>query len=384
MRTILRGVLTLLATLTVARLADAQGTARSLDIDTSIRAAGMGGASAGVWWGEPGVWGNAASLAEVHGIGWVDGRSQLVPGLAPDVWFKSSRLLLGGAGVGLSLMGEPIEGLGRLRLDYGEETGPFALPGDFEQTEAWGIGVSPIQLYDAIRHTQGAPIATQPRRVDVAGGFQHKHTTVSVGSPLTAPEADCVDWGVSARVALTPDLSGNAPFHLELSGGYAVLNANDAQFDFDFDSAPPSRIRRGGLALHGSIPSPWSADGKAPMLWLLSGEPRVVELGLAQDWEHIDAGGGPPEYDVERFGMELTLLGMLTGRIGHETDRAGEIIGNTGGFGARLPIGPWASVAYDYASIPQAKDSGLPNVKRQGWSAWVYPVRIWTDAHAKR
>jgi hypothetical protein len=385
--------LALLVALPLARVAGAQGTARSLDIDTSIRAAGMGGASAGVWWGEPNVWGNPASLAEVHGAGWVDGRTRLVPGLPADIWLKSSRLLLGGAGVGLSLMGEPLDGIGHERLDYGtnELTDQFGNPigtfDSFEATEAWGIGVSPIQLLDAIRHAGGAAGASGPRRIDLAGGYQHKHTLIALAPSVAGgeAEADCKDWGVSGRIALTSDLSPEAPWHMEVSGGYAVLNANDAQFDFGaLGSAPPSRNYRGGFAMHLSRRSPWSTEGAPPPNWVLSGMPQVFELGWAKDWGHVDAGGSPPGYDVDRFGVEGTVLGVLTGRIGHVTDRLEDIVGDTWGFGARIPIGPWASVAYDRASVPQARGSGLPNVTRQGWSLWLDPLRITSDLFAER
>jgi hypothetical protein len=379
--------LALLVALPLARVAGAQGTARSLDIDTSIRAAGMGGASAGVWWGEPNVWGNPASLAEVHGAGWVDGRTQLVPGLASDVWLKSSRLLLGGAGVGLSLMGEPLEGIGQERLDYGPPSVSFSGMTSYEQTEAWGFGVAPIRLFDAIRRAGGAAGASGPRRIDLAGGYQHKHTVVALAPSVfgAGPEADCLDWGASGRVSLTSDLSPEALWHMEVSGGYAVLNANDAQFDFGgLGSAPPSRIRREGFAMHLSRRSPWSAPGATPASWFLSGIPHAFELGWARDWEQVAAGGGPTDFRVDRIGVEGTVLGVLTGRFGHQTDRVGELIGDTWGLGVRLPVGPWASVAYDRASVPQARGSGLPNVTRQGWSLWLDPLRITSDLFAER
>jgi hypothetical protein len=389
MRTKPRAVLTLvmLVATSGASVASAQGTARSLDFETSIRAAGMGSASAGVWWGEPGVWGNPASLAEVRGVGWVDGRTRLVPSLAPEVWLKSSRLLLGGAGVGLSLMGEPLDGIGGMRLDYGTDQDPFGnpIPGGFEKTQAWGIGVAPIRLFDAFRSAGGASGASGPRRVDVAGGYQHKNTLVDLapGSPLfNAAEADCLDWGVSGRVTVTPDLSPEAPFHMELSGGYAVLNANDAQFEFGTASSPPSRIHRKGLAVHASVRSSWSAPGAAPPNWVLSGMPQLIELGAARDWEQVSAGGGPTDFTVDRLGLEGTVLGVLTGRIGHVSDRVEDIVGYTWGFGARIPVGPWGSVAYDYASVPESTD--LPNVTRRGWSAWVDPIRIMSDLGPKR
>jgi hypothetical protein len=41
-------------------------------------------------------------------------------------------------------------------------------------------------------------------------------------------------------------------------------------------------------------------------------------------------------------------------------------------------------VAYDRASVPQARGSGLPNVTRQGWSLWLDPLRITSDLFAER
>ena len=47
----------------------AQGTARSMDVDTSIRAAGMGVTSGGVTRGDPKAWDNVATLGRASGIG---------------------------------------------------------------------------------------------------------------------------------------------------------------------------------------------------------------------------------------------------------------------------------------------------------------------------
>src|SRR5262245_11563103 len=75
----------------------------SLIFDTSIRSAAMGGAGAAVFWGEPGVWANPATLAGVHGIGWVAGRTHVLPGIDDEIVFSSQRLLIGAGGVGFSL-----------------------------------------------------------------------------------------------------------------------------------------------------------------------------------------------------------------------------------------------------------------------------------------
>jgi hypothetical protein len=109
--------------------------------------------------------------------------------------------------------------------------------------------------------------------------------------------------------------------------------------------------------------------------------PRLIEIGAARDWEQVSAGGGPTDYTVDRLGLEGTVLGVLTGRIGHMSDRVGGIVDYTLGFGVRIPIGPWASVAYDYASVPQANE--LPNLTRRGWSAWLDPMRIVSDLGPK-
>jgi hypothetical protein len=384
-------VLVTLVLVTPQEGAHAQGTGRSMDIDTSIRAAGMGGAGVAVWWGEPGVWGNPASLSTVQGIGWLDGRTKLVPNLDPDIRLDSQRLLLGGGGLGVALTGAPIDGLGKLRLDYGmsEGTDPFGNPtgtfDSFEQVDAWGIGVSPLRVLDAVRHLRrgGEPPAERP--FDIAFGFQRKRTQIAL-APIAlvgVAQATCDDWGASARLSLLPDRSPSAPAHLEISGGFAMLNANDAQFVFANEdvAVPPSRIRRMGFAVHSALPSPWSGGVDTPVR-LLVAEVHLLELGFAYDTEHITAGNdvppfGSPPYDVTRFGIEATLFGVLTGRLGHFHDPSTGVDDVTHGFGVRLPIGPWASVAYDRAFVPQPL--GLGDRDRKGWSAWVDPLRIVSD-----
>ena len=375
--------------------ASAQGTARSQDIDTSIRAAGMGGAGAAVGWGEPGIWGNPATLGEVRGLWWQEGRTQLVPGLATDVIFKSRRFVLGGAGIGVSLMGDPFDGLGRTRLDYGtsEGTDPFGNPTgtfiSFEQIEGWGVGISPLRLVDTWRALRGHAGPAWSRFGDASVGVQRKHTKVAL-APASAfgfAEADCVDWGVRGRISPQALLTPEAPVELDVSAGYAVLNSNDAQFVFlpDDVSSPPSRIRRLGFAVRAAMPSPWRAQRPtAPRAWWRAGPEHLFELGIASDTERISAGGTDPSFQVERFGVELALLDVLVARKGHVTDRLGDINGDTQGYGIHVPVGPWGGFRYDHATVPQAAGSGLPDVQRHGWSVWLDPVEIWRDAQPPR
>ena len=371
----------------------AQGTARSMDIETSIRAAGMGGASSGVWWGEPGVWGNPASLANTQGIGWLDGHTQLVPGLATDVFLDTRRLLVGGGGLGLSFMGAPFDGLGKLRLDYGSSvsTDPFGNPTgnftSFEEVEGWGLGVSPLRLFDNARHLLHGGEEPAVRPFDVALGIQHKHAVVALAPTSfgVIASGDTWDWGVTGRLSLLPATNPTAPVHLDISGGFSVLNANDEQFVFvnEDQSSPPTRTRRMGIAMHAALPSPW-AGGSESAVRLLVAPVHALEIGFAFDTDRVSAGGTEPHFNVQHFGVEATVLGVLTGRLGHYSDRTGQIVDDTFGYGFRLPIGPWGAFQYDHATVPQANNSGLPDVQRRGWSVWIDPVRIFGSIHSAR
>src|SRR5262249_7130352 len=142
-------------------LALAAGSARaqlSTEVETSIRAAAMGGASAAVLWGQPGIWANPATLSGVHGVGWVAGHTPIHSQFfSDDVSFSSQRLLLGGAGLGVSLMGQPFTGVGKARYDFGSFTvdlhrsaiAPLQLS-PFDETKGWGFGVSPLRLIGAL------------------------------------------------------------------------------------------------------------------------------------------------------------------------------------------------------------------------------------------
>lgn len=371
--------------------ARAQGTARSQDLDTSVRAAGMGGASAAVDWGEPGVWGNPASLAGAHGVTWIQNRTKLEPELASDVKFDARRLVFGGSGIGVSVMGDPFDGVGRARLDYGSSPGtdPFGNPtgtfSSYEQIEGWGLGISPLQLFDAIRGAAGHRTSALSTRGDVAFGYQRKHTVLALApaAPLGIAEADGVDWGVSARFPLVTDQGEPLEPSLDLSAGFAMLDANDERFDFGGPGppVPGSRIRRMGVALHTAWPlTAGTHETSGPWSWWLRSAPRTVGLGFAVDLEHVTAGSSGGGYDVQHYGVEGTVLGLVTGRVGFVHDQLGEISDPTFGAGVHLPIGPWLSAGYDFASVPRPR--GSHRLDRHGWSASFDPSRMWRDLTA--
>ncbi len=367
--------------LTLAPSALAQLSGASQGLETSIRSAGMGGATTAVSWGEPGVWGNPAALANTRGIAWLEGSTRLVPELDGDTRFKTRRFLVGGAGVGVSLMGVPVEGLGRARLEITGSLGtdPFGNPtGSYEaheQVEAWAVGVSPLQLVDAVRGRGDTGAKPAARDFDVSLGYQHKRTEV-VLAPGVRAEADNFDWGVQGHyMVLHGDVDGRAA-SMDLAAGYAVLNADqDSRFDFAGAGAPvPSaRMERIGFAVVAVLPF---ASGGDPWSWWLGTVPRAVQLGLAYDREHLTAEGTSLSQDADHVGLEGSLLEILALRLGYVNDPDGNIADLSYGVGVHAPIGPWGSVGYDWASDPVPKDSGLASTKRHGFSAWIHPTAI--------
>src|SRR5262245_37891060 len=171
--------------------------------DTSIRAAAMGGAGAAVLWGEPGVWANPATLSGVSGVGWVTGHTDvtpvpgtILPAFEDQLEFSSQRVLVGGGGLGFSLMGQPISGLGKSQFDYGPVPpgyGSYLMP--YDRTEGWGVGVSPLKLIESIRKLGKMAPAGLTSYGDVALGYQSKASKV-VNDPDTEFDlAGTYDWG---------------------------------------------------------------------------------------------------------------------------------------------------------------------------------------------
>jgi hypothetical protein len=344
---------------------------------TSIRSAAMGGAGAAVLWGEPDVWANPAALSIVRGVGWVSGYTKVAPDFPIDLTFDSDRLLLGGAGLGLSLMGQPIAGVGRARYD----TGPITISDGFgtdefrviDETRSWAIGLSPLRLIDAIRRWQGSTASALSDRGEISVGYQGKRTFARVepgGSDLE--EGSAYDWGVSGRFPLERLWGPDAAFRLDLSGAYSEsghLVENTREF-----GGPPTRFDRTGVALRLSPPPlKRTAEAISTPWWRPDDAPNVT-LGIAYDHEHrIDARLSKDDH-VHRIGFEANFLALLGLRAGYSSDRAGNAQGVTYGGGVSLPIGPWGHLGYDLADVP--RPNGSDRQLRQGWSAWVDPVRF--------
>jgi len=375
-----------------AASARAQGTARSMDIEPSAIASGMGGASAAVFWGdEPNYWSNPALLGYHHGVRWQYGKTRLVPGLASDVFFETKRLTLAGAGLGFEFAGEPFD-VGGLHLDYGrsestDESGNLTgMFGSWEDIEAFGAGVSLGRLVGALAAVGGDEPPDVVRHFDVALGFAQKHTEmVLVPDSTGRASAGSRDWGMLARVGAGTDDAGWSTLpvlRVDVAYAYSVINYDDASFVFpNSQPSPPTRTFRNALAVRiAALAGPAPAEEPAGWRALLRrGFGPLFAVGYAFDWEHSQGGDFGPGYDVHHDGAEMTFFNVLSIRMGSIEDRLGQINGGTLGYGIAVPVGDLASFRYDFGTYPQAQVSGLEDVHRRSYSVFIDPLALWRE-----
>ncbi len=295
--------------LALATTAFAQGTGRSLDIQPGGRQNGLGATGVAIAEDATGVtWWNPAGLGFVTRSAIDQSYAQLVPGLATDVNYFYLSYVRPTAGWGAF-------GVGLVFLSYGTSQGtdPFGNPTiDFTSNE-----VSPAIYYG----TKLLP-------------------DFSVGAALKY-----------IRIQLAPQsLSGvGATFGLDLAALYRIpaarlnLGVNvqnlgpSVTFINEDERSPLSRNIKAGFA--------WDAYENEGFRVLLAGD---FDQSLVTDafWQL-------------HGGLELRYTDQIAGRIGYYYDPLGQLEGLSYGLG----LG-WKSLSLDFGSIPQAKDSGLPNVNK--------------------
>ena len=364
------GALSLTAALSLlAGSAAAQGTARSLDIDTSVRSQGRGSASNAVFWDGGNEWANPALLGYRNGFSVTWDHQQLVPQLADDVVMSTRRVSLGLWGLGVSVAGQPIDVIGGSDLEYGwsESTDIFGnpVPGpySFEHTRAWSLGASLAGVFDELSARFGRSSSISDW-ADVAVGGSRKRVAVAFFAPYTYG-TDATDIGVFARVSpidtrrSAPGGAGSTQ-RLDVGYGHSVINANDAFIDYGGFSGPSplSRIKRDGGSIGWTLRASPEKVKASRGLWRILGPDQALwRAVLAYDREHVSAGDEETyAYDVEHWGAEVSMGRLCAARVGHVLDRAGEIDGFSLGVGVGAPLGPLAELAYDFASIPQGGD----------------------------
>jgi hypothetical protein len=353
----------------------AQGTGRSMDIDVSARSAGMGGASTAVVWGDLDYWANPAVLGDASGIRYVHGRTQLVPGLASDVFFTTDVVEVGAGGLGVVMSGKPIDhggvfldyGLSEGRDENGNITGTFR---SWERVRGWGGGVRVLQALE----TAFPRMPRWSRVADVSAGVMRKHTDIVLG-PGFGGDADTRDWGALAHLTLLDGFrDGSAPLAIEATLGYGDINSHEdgpVTFGLFGDIASPvTRIRRTGGALCVLVGRSHTAG-----LW---GRALSPSLRVVTAFDHADIGTlDVVDYRTDGAGVDVTLMNVASVRFGHYQDKAGQIDDYTFGWGLALPLGDVAGASYDEGVWPQAQGSGLEDVHRRQFSVWLDPFALW-------
>jgi hypothetical protein len=308
-RSLTISVLALALGVAFATTALAQGTGRSLDIQPGARQNGMGATGVAIADDATGVtWWNPAGLGFVNKSAIDLTYAQLVPGLATDVSYNFATFVHPTAGWGAF-------GLGLVFLSYGtsEGTDPFGNPtGTFTSNE-----VSPALYYG----TKLLP-------------------DLSVGASLKY-----------IRIQLAPQsLSGvGATFGLDLAALYRIPAAR-LNLGLNIQNLGPSvtfinEDERSPLSRNLKVGFAWEAYEKQGFRFLAAGD---FDQSLVTDSFYQLHGG-----------VELKYTDQIAGRVGYYYDPLGQLEGLTYGLG----LG-WKGLSLDFGSIPQAKDSGLPNVSK--------------------
>lgn len=294
----------LLAPLALLPPAPAQGAARSLDIQPGGRQNGLGAAGVALI-GDPAdaVWWNPAALgfAEWHGVNYT--RAKLLPGLAPDIVYQH---VAGGAKV-VDRFGVGASGT---FLSYGESFG--------EESTEWSAAFAM-----GYRVLPGLAIGVTAKRVGV-------DLVVDRG------EAAAFDFGA---------FYSSERENIVWSAGISLQNQGTMTFDL-FPDTPFNRNIKMGAALTMRFP----------------GSERGFETGATAvfDFNQSQINGDFRSYHpgLEAW-VSRSARFRAAARIGYYSDPEGEIGDLTYGAGLRL-----AGIGLDYGAIPQARDSGLPDVEK--------------------
>jgi hypothetical protein len=392
LRGLIRSLAALLPCAALATTAHAQGTGRSLDLDPSTRASGMGRASNAVFWDEAtNQWGNPALLGYQRGVSYEWGRTRLVPGLAADVHFTTNVVKLGGAGIGVALAGKP--GIGGMHLSYGEsevtddQGNPIGTFESFEDVDAWSFGISAARLTEAIAVLTGHEPTVVSRYADVSFGMTGKHLEMDLAPGFVGgtAETDAKDWGFLACFSPTefsPTIRD--VFGIDLAYGRSTLSYESDPVVFLNEDNPDhvSKHERDGYAARVRFDKPDLSESMGGPSWVWDGFRPLVSLGYAKD--HSRIGVSASRYETDGSGFEMTFVNVVSLRFGHYEDLTGQIDGDTRGWGVCLPIGQIAGVRYDEATTPQARNSGLPHVKHKAASGWIDALRIWRGVRSRR
>jgi opacity protein-like surface antigen len=327
-RILIGGTLLLAAMSLLVGPAAAQSTsgAASLLITPGARADGMGRAFVALPTDATANWWNPAALALEKGRVFSLMHAQLVPDLADDVYYENlgyAMHLPGWGGIGATLI---YLGYGKsmATTEEGYELGYFT---SYEISPQVSIG------------TEAIP--------GIAAGLTLKYVYVNL-APSWATQDQQPGTGDTfaadlATLIRLKELVPAVPIPVNL--GLNVQNLGPRIAYIDQDQADPiGRNFKLGIGVQFlNLPN---LTGIASYDYNKS---LVYVNGLGEIFSNTE------ERPIHNFGSEITYSDFVSGRFGYIQDKDGDIIDPTFGLGFVLDIGSKSNLAFDYASVPQAK-----------------------------
>jgi hypothetical protein len=302
-------ILAIVLPLLAASTAFAQGTGRSLDIQPGARQNGMGAAGVAMWGdATAATYWNPAGLGFTKQGGLEDTYAQLVPGLASDVNYNFIAYV------------QPVKGWGAFGA-----TITFLSYGQSDQTDNNG---TVLGQFGSNEFSPAIYYGTQ-----ILPDF-------SVGAALKF-----------IRIQLAPESNSGvgSTFGMDLGGLYRIPSAG-LSFGVNVQNLGPSVT-----FINEDKSDPLSRNLKVGGAWDAL---RQKEFGLTMIFD-FNQSLVTDEFKTYNGGIELRYGSNVGGRIGYYYDPLGEIKDLTYGVG----LG-WNKLVVDFASIPQAQNSGLPNVSK--------------------
>ncbi len=302
-----------------------EAAAPSLIISPSARAWGLGQSFVAVADDATAMYWNPGGLGFLEGSHISLTHSQLIPMLAPDVYFETFDVCHAIPGVGTV-------GLSFIYLTYGkwwETTGTGEEVAEHTSYEFAFGGYYALKLSEAASLGIGLKVC----HVFLSPAVQATNFKEGAGTSFAA------DFGILGHPSK------------RFSYGVALQNLGpNMSFIEKEDSAPLPRTLRGGIAFKPFVGNEYST--------LVSLEATKALIGLDRIFSERQFSEVRRDATLNG-GLEFTFANFVSPRTGYIFDPDGKIKGFTFGFGIRVPFG--GGLNFDYASVPKAEDLGREN-----------------------